>query len=153
MHTPVGWRLTWNRSTGLRFCRCIVTLNAYTTVSCIQAGSVWVHRAQCTEVVIEVLAVTFGRCDRLRRDGGKCYIWDYEQGNDHELTQKISRNLPWGTEKNHRTLTSILCSTTVRLEHLCSRTVWFMSAALFLCVWYRMVLGRMKRPVWMTELL
>jgi hypothetical protein len=176
MHIPVRWRLTWSRSTGLRFCRCIITLNAYMTVSYIQVGSVWGHRAQCTEAGIEVLTVTFGRCDRFRRDDGKCYIWEYDKGNDRELTEKISRNLPWGTEKNHRNVsqdscharecqnwvrvrrmtiwTSILCGTTVKLERLCSRTVWFMSAALFLCVWCRMDLSRSNEEtrldVWIT---
>jgi len=76
----------------------------------------------------------------------------------------ISRNLPWWTEKNQRnssrdscypcggqncvrvgrmtTWTSILGSTTVKMEYLCSRTVWFMSAALVLCVWYQMGISR-----------
>lgn len=53
-----------------------------------------VHGALCTEAGIEVLTVTFGRCDRLRRVDGKCYSGEYEQGKDRELSEKMSRYLP-----------------------------------------------------------
>ena len=49
---------------------------------------------ECTEAGIEVLTVIFGRCDRLAADNGKCYSGGYEQGNDREVTYKMSRYLP-----------------------------------------------------------